>query len=214
MNTDKSFLTKNTDGHQTLNPHGRRLNKHLRLRLILALIAAAALSAAAAIFAWTKGAFLPGWIQWEEKTLEQPEGDDSPSLIALSNRHLTVQKNGTHVWQSPENILVQDFLWCDINHDGTNELILLCWRIGRYGPAKPYWIKNDERTWSQHIYIYQWKNSQIRPLWMASDIGMDVLSFNFNETDRLIITETTHRQTTWDWLTWGLTFQKQLPPPN
>ena len=33
----------------------------------------------------------------------------------------------------------------------------------------------------QHIYIYSWENEAIRPLWMASDIGMDVQSFTFDE---------------------------------
>lgn len=123
----------------------------------------------------------------------------------LANRRLTVQSGGRMAWQSPQDILVQDFLWCDINHDSENELILLCWRIGRYGQARPYWVKKDEKDWSQHIYIYSWENEAIRPLWMASDIGMDVHSFTFDEKQRLLITETNGRKTAWDWISWGLT---------
>lgn len=206
---------------------GRR--KRRRLRWILALIAAAALAAAVAIFAWTKGAFLPRWILWQEKTLTLNAGADAdygdgaaegdsgsaaatakePSAIVLKRRHLSVQKDGAIAWESPEGILVQDFLWCDINHDDKNELILLCWRIGRYGNARPFWVEKDEKTWSQHIYIYEWRDNEIHALWMASDIGMDVTSFDFNTTDRLLITETSGRITAWDWLNWGLSLIRE-----
>lgn len=182
-------------------------HKRRRLRWILALIAAAALAAAVAIFAWTKGAFLPRWILWQEKTLTLNAGE--PSAIVLKHRHLSVQKDGAIAWESPEGILVQDFLWCDINHDDKNELILLCWRIGRYGNARPFWVEKDEKTWSQHIYIYEWRDNEIHALWMASDIGMDVTSFDFNTTDRLLITETSGRITAWDWLNWGLSLIRE-----
>lgn len=231
-------------GHDRHDNDGRR--KRRRLRWILALIAAAALAAAVAIFAWTKGAFLPRWILWEEKTLTLNAGADAnygdggnsggaasdaasgaatdnegdsggaaatakePSAIVLKHRHLSVQKDGAIAWESPEGILVQDFLWCDINHDDKNELILLCWRIGRYGNARPFWVEKDEKTWSQHIYIYEWRDNEIHALWMASDIGMDVTSFDFNTTDRLLITETSGRITAWDWLSWGLSLIREI----
>ena len=151
---------------------------------------------------------LPQWIQWTEKSVQPTDSPYAPESITLSSRRLTVQSSGRMAWQSPEDILVQDFLWCDINHDSENELILLCWRIGRYGHARPYWVKEDEKEWSQHIYIYSWKDKAIHPLWMASDIGMNVLSFTFDETQRLLITETNGKKTAWDWISWGLTYMK------
>lgn len=208
-------------GENNAMPHhttsGSPRHRHRYLRLILTFIAAAALAAAAAIFAWTRGAFLPRWIVWEEKKLELNENSSEPSAIHLSRRQLTVSQYDKDSWTSPDDILVQDFLWCDINHDDKNELILLCWRIGRYGNARPYWVEEDEKSWSQHIYIYEWRDGEIHPLWMASDIGMDVVSFDFDEATRLLITETSGRVTYWDWLSWGLTFigeriASPLPP--
>ena len=119
------------------------------------------------------------------------------------------KNNKKTIWTSPKNILVQDFLWCDINHDEKDELLLLCWRIGRYGNAKPYWVEKDEHSWSQHIYIYELRdNEEIHPLWMASDIGMDVESWSFDEKERLVINETSGRKTAWDWVSWGLSLWK------
>lgn len=181
------------------------MNMSIRKRIwwkILAFILAAALAAAVGIYGWQRGAFLPDWIVWQEKrqTVEEESGE-----ILLKERNLTLKKDGKAVWKSPKEILVQDFLWCDINHDTKEELILLCWRIGRYGDAKPFWIEEDEKQWSQHIYIYQWAAEEVHPLWMASDIGMEAAGFSFDEKKRLEITETNGRVTYWDWMSWGLT---------
>lgn len=199
------------------------------VKIISVFILAAALAAAAVSFAWHKGAFLPRWIIWQEKEeiygfsetdtentdekLWTNEPKDESNLnqlkFILKNKRLELNKDNTVLWTSPKDILVQDFLWCDINHDNKAELLILCWRIGRYGNAKPYWVENDEHTWSQHIYIYELRdNEEIHPIWMASDIGMDVKDWSFDDIDRLVITETSGRRTSWDWVSWGLSLVK------
>ena len=190
----------------------RQYNMKKIVKIISVFIVAAALAAAAVSFAWHKGAFLPRWIIWQEK--EEIYGFSEISNLnqlkfILKNKRLELDKDNTVLWTSPKDILVQDFLWCDINHDNKAELVILCWRIGRYGNAKPYWVENDEHTWSQHIYIYELRdNEEIHPIWMASDIGMDVKDWSFDDIDRLVITETSGRRTSWDWVSWGLSLVK------
>lgn len=207
----------------------RQYNMKKIVKIISVFIVAAALAAAAVSFAWYKGAFLPRWIIWQEKEeiygfpetdtentdekLWTNEPKDESNLnqlkFILKNKRLELDKDNTVLWTSPKDILVQDFLWCDINHDNKAELLILCWRIGRYGNAKPYWVENDEHTWSQHIYIYELRdNEEIHPIWMASDIGMDVKDWSFDDIDRLVITETSGRRTSWDWVSWGLSLVK------
>lgn len=190
------------------------------VKIISGFIVAAALAAAAVSFAWHKGAFLPGWISWQEKedvyalSEMDTENIDIESIsgqlkFTLKNKRLELDKDNNILWTSPKDILVQDFLWCDINHDDKAELLILCWRIGRYGNAKPYWVEKDEHAWSQHIYIYELRdNEEIHPLWMASDIGMDVRDWSFDDKERLVITETSGRRTAWDWISWGLSLVK------
>lgn len=93
---------------------------------VLILTAAAALAVAVGIFAWSKGVFLPQWIKWEEKTVKVEKGETEVSEIRLYDRKLEVMSKEKTVWESPKGILVQDFLWCDMNHDGKDELLLLC----------------------------------------------------------------------------------------
>ena len=140
----------------------------------------------------------------EEVSAENAETAAEPDEILLRGRRATVCKGGAAVWQSERGIRVQDVLWCDIDHDGDKELMLLCWKRGRYGESRPFWVEEDEKSWSQHIYIYDWTEEGIRPIWMASDIGMDAERWRFDERERLVITERNGRESAWDWLTWGL----------
>ena len=39
---------------------------------------------------------------------------------------------------------------------------------------------------------------------MASDIGLDAAAWQFDEQQRLVITERSGRESAWDWISWGL----------
>lgn len=108
-------------------------------------------------------------------------------------------------WQSEDGIPVQDVLWEDIDHDDEPELLLLCWRRGKYGNSRPFWAEEDDNSWSQHIFIYDWDGAKMKPIWMASDLGREVVQWNFSQWDRLLLTDRNGTQTAWDWDTWGLT---------
>lgn len=163
-------------------------------------VAAVFIAAIAVLTAWKRGDFLPGWIQWNTASIESGE----PERIELTRRTVTVLNHGEAVWQSDREIQVQDILWCDIDHDGERELLLLCWKRGRYGDSRPFWVTEDETSWSQHIFIYDWTADGIRPIWMASDIGLEAAAWRFDETQRLVITDRDGAQSAWDWISWGL----------
>ena len=163
----------------------------------------AAVMAAALTLAYQSRMLLPLWIRWESAHI-CGETAAEPDEILLRGRRATVCKGGAAVWQSERGVRVQDVLWCDIDHDGDKELMLLCWKRGRYGESRPFWVEEDEKSWSQHIYIYDWTEEGLRPIWMASDIGMDAERWRFDERERLVITERNGRESAWDWLTWGL----------
>lgn len=173
--------------------------------LAVCLLTAAGLSAAN-----RAGAFLPGWISWQERRLEGTAGE--PEAMVLADRTLQVLDGEAVLWQTAEGVLVQDALWCDIDRDGGRELLLLCWRRGRYGPSRPFW--EEEKTdwgWSQHIFLYRWTGETMRPLWMASDVGREVTGWSFDETRRLTLTDRDGQVTAWDWVSWGLT---NIPLPQ
>ena len=107
------------------------------------------------------------------------------------------------VWESSNDIRVQDMLWGDINHDDDDELVLLCWKKGRYGISKPFWEEDDTDRWSQHIYIYEWRGGELRPFWMASDIGILAKEFSYREP-YMYVREYSRKESCWIWRTRGL----------
>ncbi len=111
----------------------------------------AILAGIAGFMLWFNGAFLPSWIDWENVTFTV--GED-PMEVVVSDKKITAVKGGEAVWQLDNNIKVQSAMPADIDRDGHDELLVLCWRIGRYGQRRPFWVKKDEFKWSQHIYIY------------------------------------------------------------
>lgn len=127
--------------------------------------------------------------------------------IWLTGRAVAVSYGGAPVWSSPEGVKVQAALSCDIDNDGAEELILLCWRIGRYGSSKPFWVERDERKWSQHIFVYEYVNGEIKPKWMSSDIGQDVAAMAAGGRSvpfyRLFLTGTDGTVSRWRWDDWG-----------
>lgn len=162
---------------------------------------AAVLIAAATLLLYKTELVLPIWITWQEREILCPEGQK----IVLKDRTVTVFDRGETVWQSDARIRVQDILWCDMDHDEQEELLLLCWKKGRYGRSRPFWEEEkQEKTWSQHIYIYDWTGETMYPLWMASDIGLYVAEWSFDTERRLVITDRQGSRSAWDWVSWGL----------
>ena len=167
-----------------------------RGKWILAAVLAVMVTSAAAILLHL-GYLLPLWISWEQREISAASVE-----VCLANKKLDVLLDGTEIWT--EKLPVQDVLLADIDHDEEAELMVLCWKRGRYGERRPFWVEKDQKTWSQHIYIYDLTANGIKPVWMASDLGMEVSNWSFSDHTRLLLTNRQKETTAWDWETWGL----------
>lgn len=155
---------------------------------------------------WAGGAFLPGWIIWENEALNDRTGEYK---IVLTHRAVQVIYGDSVIWNTPDEVKVQQALSCDIDNDSQDELLLLCWKRGRFGRHKPFWIDKDERSWSQHIFVYEYASNEIRPKWMSSYIGQDVRKITGNGKNapftRLLLTDPAGNVSSWFWDSWGFT---------
>ena len=123
------------------------------------------------VLGWNGGFFLPRWIDWKCGTsVDASERYE----IFLKRRTVDVVYDNSVIWTTPKDIKVQDALFCDIDGDEADELVLLCWKIGRFGTGRPFWVEEDEETWSQHIFVYSCEGGTVKPKWMSSYIGVDV----------------------------------------
>lgn len=153
------------------------------------------------IIGWRGGYFLPGWIEWKSGTFTDESGRYE---IVLKHRTAQFFCDRSVIWTTPKDIKVQDAMSCDIDGDGADELILLCWKIGRFGSSRPFWVEEDEETWSQHIFVYNYAGDTIKPKWMSSYIGVDVARMSAGGR-KLLLTDTEGRMSSWVWDSWGFT---------
>ena len=149
---------------------------------------------------WNGGCLLPLWINWENSALSDTSHEYQATL---RRKKVTLNYDTNVIWTSPLNIKVQSAAFADIDKDGNDELILLCWKVGRFGENRPFWIKKDEKQWSQHIFIYSLNAGKIKPKWMSSYIGQDVSAMTV--TDRLLLTDLSGNTSCWIWNSWGFT---------
>ncbi len=173
--------------------------------IITALLVTAAVSAAVVFNRITAYVIMPKiFLPSYSKPVDREDRDEeSGYIIVQKGRRITVYRDGTKIWKLPPEVSAQEFLLEDIDHDGDNELLILCWKRGRFGKRRPTWVKHDEIGYSQHIFIYELEGDVVRPKWMASDIGMDAETMSF-EDGMLLITDTDGVETKWRWNSWGL----------
>ena len=165
------------------------LGAGVRKWLLLPVLAAVC---GAGLLLWRLGCFLPRWIVWQEADCFCT-AEEGPEQLSLHRKTLRAVSDGSEIWRSAAGQKVQSLLWCDIDHDGAPELLLLVWRWGRFGKSRPFWKTGPDWGWSQHIDIYDWTGKNFRPAWMASDIGLDAAAWQFDEQQRLVITERSGR---------------------
>ena len=135
-----------------MNTNGIKIAKRLVIAIVILGICGAVL-----YLLWIEGAFLPRWITWEEGSLQDTSGNYE---ILVENKMISVIYQDSEIWTSPKGVLVQKALSCDIDRDDQDELLLLCWKQGRFGKHKPFWVEKDERKWSQHIFVYEYMMMQ------------------------------------------------------
>ena len=178
--------------------------KKIKITIVISFI----LAAAGTLFylLWAYGAFLPRWISWNHATFSDRSGNYE---ITLARRSVSVYNDGSLLWSSPAEIKVQDALSLDIDNDKEDELVLLCWKKGRYADYRPFWVKTDEQTWSQHLFVYEYSAEEVRPKWMSSYLGQDIAEITAGGSEktyyRLLFTDLDGNYSSWRWDAWGFT---------
>jgi len=148
---------------------------------------------------WLAGTFLPGWAAFTDRELEACDMN-----FKLSGRQLTVTEDGENVWKSDKKLKVQDCLITDVDCDGQEELVILCWKRGRYGRSKPFFVEDDPKVFSQHVYIYTFAKGSVKPMWMASDTGVDISRMEADDKGRITTYGPDGEAAVWQWISWGL----------
>ncbi len=149
---------------------------------------------------------LPAWATWRERDFAcDLDGDGSDETLALHGMRFTATDGGDVLLETPDGWLVFDAYAADLDADGLPEVVLLVWRRGSYGDARPFWVEGgagDEEP-SQHVFVYRWDGGVLRPVWMSSALGVEVAAADLSDDGRLRLTAPDGSWTLWEWDSWG-----------
>jgi len=159
-------------------------------------------------------ATVPDDIAWNEKTISRTDESGHKVKYVLKDRQARVYIGKELIWESDDSVFVQDMIVADINEDdihkdeitekrrSKDEMVLLVWKKGRYGINKPFWIKEDEMNFSQHIFVYNISEDKIIQRWGSSYMGFETDKMEFSD-GILFLNEKSGEIIPWQWNTFG-----------
>ena len=171
--------------------------KRTKIRIITPIILTAAVFIAAVFYVSLRNVYAAEFVG--EKTVEDPL---SKITFVLQNGYLKALYGDRIVYNSKTEEKVEDFIVCDIDKNGDNELLVLCDKKGKFGEHKPFWENEKDENVSQHIFIYDCDGGEINPKWMSSDIGFEVTDWKYDGAVLVLIDENSV-PSYWTWKTWG-----------
>lgn len=178
--------------------------------LLIAFLGSA--TAALIVFLWLNGSFLPGWVTWNrtDEVLDL-DADGTAERLILNNRKVYIMQGGDTRYRSPFTWRISDVFAKDLDSDGVKEIIMLVWKHGSYGPNKPLWVKHDTIAFSQHIFVFRFRDQKMASVWMSSDIGRKITRAYYDENMLLHLLDVSGEETAWVWEDWGLELVEGLP---
>ncbi len=194
----------------------------LTRRAALHRAAAAACSAASALAgsaflprgARAESDAVPDWVVWREAAVAADlDNDGADELVVLVDRRAVATDGAAVLLETPEEWSVSDVLVGDVDGDGLPEVALVVWKRGSYGDARPFWVEEDE-GYSQHIFIYRWRDGLLHPVWMSSEMPVEGASVSLVDGRTFLIVGTDGRITLWEWQGWGLALVDRDPEPG
>jgi hypothetical protein len=157
----------------------------------------------------------------DQTVVEDIDQDGNPKSYVLHNRRLSVYENNQLLWQSAEDWMVQSFVLADVNHDAVDDLLMVVWKRGSFGPNKPFWVLKDDLRFSNHLFLYNQQQDRMKPLWMSSALDRPIKTLkiadpNNDGKNELLVQEgsysiygwikaayTSPEFEVWQWKGWG-----------
>lgn len=142
---------------------------------------------------------------------DHKEADAFDGHVTLDDKKTVITAaDGNIVWESDPDWQVQDFIICDVDKDGEQELMLLVWKHGNFGDHKPFFVEENDNDLGQHIFIFSKREGEendlfLRSEWMSSAMHDIVSDWTYSEADGLELTRASNGTVMhYAWQGWGL----------
>jgi len=133
---------------------------------------------------------------------------------SLQDGKLRVATGSQTIWQSRDDWWVDDFFLGDSNNDSVPELNLLVWKSGSFGPHRPFWITQEDKSIKNHLFIFKLAGGSFKPVWQSSNLDRPNYEAVLADPDgdginELIVTEGNYADpgerevSIWKWNGWG-----------
>lgn len=167
----------------------------------------------------------PDDIKWREKGIKLALDDGREVKYILRDKMVRVYIDDKLIFNTDNNVFVQDMFVADIDSNRGNngdariknkskeELVLLLWKEGRYGIHRPFWVVNDEKEYSQHLFTYNIEGEKVKSKWGSSYMGEVATSMDFKDgilfltydkkCDGAVKRDDGKYETAWEWISFG-----------
>lgn len=117
----------------------------------------------------------------EQTVQKDMDHDGDLESYILHDHRLSVYENNQLLWQSAEDWMVQSFVLADVNHDALDDLLMVVWKRGSFGPNKPFWILEDDMRFSNHLFLFNLQQDRMKPLWMSSALDRPIKTLEIGD---------------------------------
>ena len=132
----------------------------------------------------------------------------------LKDGKIEIRKDNKLIWHSPDEWWVDYFFIGDADNDGIDELCLLVWKVGSFGPNRPFWIKEEDTSFRNHLFLFKLIDGEIKALWQSSNLDKpnfyaSLVDYNDDGKNELLVIEGSYtdfklrKRTIWQWNGWG-----------
>lgn len=133
------------------------------------------------------------------------DGDGFDERIYIHYGVAKVYADSVKLLETDHSWDVREFIVGDFTNNGRNEIALYLWKRGNYGPSLPFWVKENDRSYKQHLFLYEWGDDGLKALWHSSNLPYINVETKLGDFDEDGKNEIMVWERPYEWGNWGKT---------